>query len=86
MADRHDKDYENEPDSAYYEEPFTLEYVLRGRSTQSRISSSIRATPWWMVSIALHLAAATSVWAAVALLALLVFTQGRRVDAELADA
>ena len=58
MADRHDKDYENEPDSAYYEEPFTLEYVLRGRSTQSRISSSIRATPWWMVSIALHLAAA----------------------------
>lgn len=35
---------------------------------------------------ALHLAVATSVWAAVALLALLVFTQGRPVDTELTNA
>lgn len=35
----------------------TLEFVLRDQSMKSRAVGYMRATPWWVISVALHLAA-----------------------------
>lgn len=41
-----------------YEDVDSLDYVLRGRSLKSKLSSGIMSAPWWIVSVALHFVAA----------------------------
>ena len=41
-----------------YEDVDSLDYVLRGRSLKSRLSSGVMSAPWWIVSVALHFVAA----------------------------
>ncbi|MDP6353962.1 MAG: VWA domain-containing protein [Planctomycetota bacterium] len=51
----YDEDWEEYDD---YEDVDSLDYVLRGRSLSSRLSSGVMSAPWWIVSVALHFVAA----------------------------
>ena len=49
-----------EPDHGYWEHESlkTSTYILRGTDFRAGVRDSLRATPWWVVSVALHIAAA----------------------------
>jgi len=63
--DHHDPDdVHDDHDDAYHDDYYesegvsTLDYVLRGTDLASVIKQYVNATPWWVISVALHFAAA----------------------------